>query len=203
VLVTFGGNDIRDVLDNTGPVDFSASVAAMHTGLSELVHDGARDIVVVGVPNIGLLPATAAEALSQHNPNIITIATARSIALNQDFNAVANAESAASGSSVRFFNLFNFETQLLADPAAYGFSSLDSVHPCLTGGPAAVLAGCPGYLYFDAIHPTTQVHEVIADAIEASLVPEPSTWVIVLSGVGVIGAVLRRRKDTRGAGLPA
>ncbi len=58
--------------------------------------------------------------------------------------------------------------------------------------------GCQGYLFFDGIHPTQQVHGLIADAIATQLgisaVPETSTWAMLVLGFGTVGVAMRRRK---------
>jgi hypothetical protein len=55
----------------------------------------------------------------------------------------------ATAKRARFFDLLGYENQLLADPASFGLPALDDIHPCQSGGPAAVIGGCTGYLYFD------------------------------------------------------
>ena len=196
VLVTFGGNDIRDVVTNTGAVDFTPTITALATGLAALTQAGARNIVVTGLPDIGALPVTHQVASALGDPNIVTVATQRSLFLNAQFEGVSQAVAAASGADVQFFDLLGFENSLLADPAAFGLPDpLNTTTPCLLAGVAAVAGGCEGYLYFDTIHPTTQVHLAIADAIErqVGLVPEPASWGMMVAGFGLIGAAARRR----------
>jgi outer membrane lipase/esterase len=179
VLVTFGGNDVRSVIADPGPVDFTPTLAAMSLGLSSLTLAGAQHIVVTGVADMGALP------ISQTFGSAATaLATARSQALNVQFAALASMLALSTGADIEFFDLFGLEQLLRADPAAFGLPALNTTATCQSGGAPAVLSGCNGYLYFDAVHPTTQVHAVIADAIERQLnaVPEPNSWALLLIG---------------------
>ena len=76
------------------------------------------------------------------------------------------------GVSATFFDLFDFEHALIANPAAYGLpANLNITTPCQFSRPST----CANSLYFDAIHPTAHVHQAIANAIYAQLrVPKPS-----------------------------
>ena len=201
VLVTFGGNDVRATIGMNGTPDFSASVSALQTGLAALISAGARNIVVTGVPDIGDLPGTRAAALALGDPTIPAISTARSIALGQAFSTTTAAVGAASGANVQYFDLLGLETQLINDPTAFGLpSTLIRNTSCIAAG--AVAQGCDGYLYFDNIHPTTQIHAIIASRIALqAAVPEPATWVMLLFGFAAIGGAMRRMPATRNAAL--
>lgn len=205
VLVTFGGNDVRATLTSTGAVDFTASVNALRDGLSALIAAGARNIVVTGVPDIGDLPATRKVATLIGNPTLLGISTARSIALGEAFDATTAMVGAASGANVQYFDLLGLETSLIGNPAAFGLPpTLVRNTSCLDAGAAVVAQGCAGYLYFDDIHPTTQIHALIAESIArqvgigAAAVPEPSTWVMLLFGFALVGAAVRRAPKLAG-----
>jgi outer membrane lipase/esterase len=197
VLVTFGGNDIRAALTNRGAANFGPSVTALQDGLGALLAAGARNIVVTGVPDIGDLPGTRKAAAFLGDPTILATSTDRSIALGQAFAATTAAAGAASGANVQYFDLLGLETSVNANPMAFGLpSSLIRTTSCRDAG--AVSQGCEGYLYFDDLHPTTQVHAVIAESIArqvglgVSAVPEPGTWMMLLFGFAFIGGALRR-----------
>ena len=183
VLVTFGGNDVRSVLADPGSVDFTPTLTAMSTGLAMLAGAGAEHIVVTGIADIGALPSS-----QPFGSAATALATARAQALNAQFAALSSSLALSTGANIQFFDLFGFEASLLADPGAYDLPPLDTTTPCQSAGAAAVISGCNGYLYFDSIHPTTQVHEVIADAIEQQLaVPEPRSWALLLFGFALMG----------------
>lgn len=204
VLVTFGGNDVRDTIGTGGPVDFSASVGALTLGLQELYNRGARNLLIVGSPDIGLLPASA--LLAGAVPGRLAELTARSQQINAQLAALAGLANSVPGVAAGYFDLFDYEHGLLANPAAFGLpSTLNTTTPCqIVGGGSPQLANCSNALYFDAIHPTTQVHQAIATAIAEQLgihaVPEGQIWVMLILGVGLAGASLRRR---RAAAVPA
>lgn len=198
VLVTLGGNDIRSVVRDTGEVDFTATLTAMQTGLLALIGAGAESIVVTGLPDIGRIPATRLVAMQEMDPSIITLATQRSEFLNAAFAALAADLSTLTGADVQFFDLLALQRALEANPAAFGLpADLDTTSYCQAGGPPAVLGGCEGYLYFDPVHPTRQVHAVIAGALAEQIavpVPEPAAWLFLIGGFGVVGGALRIRR---------
>ena len=66
---------------------------------------------------------------------------------------------------------------MIANPAQYGFT--DVTTSALGDG---VLSG-QGYLFWDAIHPTTAGHQFIAD-VAAAMVPEPSSIILLISAGG-------------------
>jgi outer membrane lipase/esterase len=198
VLVTFGGNDVRDTIGTSGPVDFSASAAALQTGLLELYNAGARNFVITGTPDIGLLPVSI--NFPGITPNQLDALTQRSEDINALFSNVTGALDALPGDNATFFDLFGFEHDLLGNPTAFGLpANLNTTTPCqVIGGGVPQIANCANSLYFDAIHPTTQVHAAIADAIlrqlGAASVPEPATWMAMILGLAAIGAALRRQR---------
>ncbi len=189
VIVTFGGNDVRETALTGGTVNFDASITAFRSGLTTLIDAGARNLLVTGLPDIGQLPAV--RPLAALDPNRPAELTERSEALNSAIRSLTYNVSYKTGADVDFFDLFNFQKNLFAQP---GFA-LNKTTPCQFV-PGAVDAGCQGYVYLDPIHPTTQVHALIAGGIADRLaaVPEPRTWALMIAGTGLIGGRLRRRR---------
>jgi phospholipase/lecithinase/hemolysin len=199
VLVTFGGNDVRDTILTGGTIDFSAAGNDLATGLGLLYNLGARNFVITDSPDIGLLPVSVAAAGSI--PGRLNELTQRSLDINALFATRADQLDALPGTNVDFFDLFGFEHALLDNPAAFGLPpTLNTTTPCqIPGGGSPQIANCADSLYFDAIHPTTQVHAVIAGGILTQLssiaaVPEPSTWAMMLVGFAAIGIITGRER---------
>lgn len=191
VLVTIGGNDVRAILQGQ-PLTVGGTAMAVQSGLTELIADGARNIVVVGLPDIGRIPSVlvAGSAAS-------TAGTQLSLALNAAYVQIIGGLSASLGSagSIELFDLFGFQHQLLATPTAFGLDPALLTTGCVDGGGLAT--NCAGYAFYDGIHPTAQVHSLIAQRIAAQI-PEPQSWALMILGFGLTGAALRRR-GTRAA----
>ncbi|WP_242154930.1 SGNH/GDSL hydrolase family protein [Sphingomonas sp. BAUL-RG-20F-R05-02] len=187
VLVTAGGNDIRDY-GRPGAPSISDTVSAFQTDLTRLVTDGARNIIVVGLPDVGQIPSVYGTARQDS-------ATQASAYLNLQYAAIVGGiqQTLGASGSIRMFDLAGLQTTIQNHPTAYGLDPALVHSSCVgTGGLAN---NCAGYLYYDGIHPTAYVHSLIADGIVAS-VPEPSTWLTMIIGFALIGASLRRRGRT-------
>ena len=52
-------------------------------------------------------------------------------------------------------------------------------------------------LFYDAIHPTTYAHGLIADAVYSQVAPVPEPSTIVLMGLGLVGLAGLGRKKFR------
>ena len=51
------------------------------------------------------------------------------------------------------------------------------------------------YLFYDDVHPTTAGHKVIADAVYAAIIPEPSAYAAIFGALAFgFGCAYRRRK---------
>jgi phospholipase/lecithinase/hemolysin len=117
---------------------------------------------------------------------------------------------------LRLFDVHDWVARVLADPGAFGFSY------GLTAGPAAGCLfpplSCPdltgefdtagqGRFFWDELHPTTQVHRLLADEAFAALggvqpVPEPPAATIFVLALAGLALTLRGigRTARRGAG---
>lgn len=213
VLVTFGGNDVRTELERvatTGAApDFRATLTAFGAGLQSLYDDGARNFIVTGLPNIGQIP----NVTNRNIPALSVAGEALSRLLNTGYNPATGTDdftgiddvvatfSGQTGASAQFFDLFAYQQRIAADPASFGLSAnLDTRRACLLVAGAA--PGCDGFVYFDTIHPTTDLHEAIAGGLEAQLgitaVPEPQSWLLMIAGFGLIAGTLRYRRRSSG-----
>ena len=201
VLVTLGGNDVRGELGKLGTIpgykpNLTPALDAFNAGLTSLVALGARNIVVTGLPDIGQIPAVTLLGI----PGLAPAGTQLSFQLNQSFAQAVSSFAAPTDLNLQFFDLFSYQASIYADPTAFGLpATLNTTDACIRIPGAA--PACNGLVYFDTIHPTTQVHHAIADGIAEQLgiaaVPEPSTWMLMLVGFGAVGASLRyRRRST-------
>lgn len=197
VLVTFGGNDVRREVARLATVpayapDLTATLQAFDAGLTELFTLGARNVLITGLPDVGQIPAITTLGV----PALSFAGTQLSFGLNQVLGAQTAAIASRTGYDLRFSDLFGFQQQLYADPGAYGLPPLDTAQACLNVPGAA--PSCDGFVYFDPIHPTSQVHRAIADDLtRLAAVPEPSIWASLILGFGLAGAALRRLRTGR------
>jgi len=160
-----------------GPNDYfsggtvSTAVSDVLTIVGELKSVGATHILVPGMPDIGLTPG------HHGDPN----ATAFSIAFNQGLQTNLP-------KGVTYFDTFGFFNQVVANPGAYGLT--DVTDACFNG--VTVCSNPSQYLFWDDVHPTTGIHEVLAVEF-ANAVPEPSTLLMLGTSVAGLAVILRRK----------
>lgn len=200
VLVAFGGNDVRRTIFTGGTIDFTTANADFATGLGLLYASGARNFLITGSADIGLLPRSVNDAGAI--PGRLGELTTRSQDISRLFRSTSGAFSTLPGAEVTYFNLFAFEHAVRANPAAFGLpASLNVTDPCqILGAGGPQIANCAGSLFFDPVHPTTIAHQTIAGAMLARLaqrpgsIPEPATWLMLIAGFAVLGARLRKAR---------
>ena len=123
--------------------------------VQQLWQAGARHIMVANVPDLGLTPY----ALGM---NVGAPVTQLSAAYNQELNSALDSLAAAGIPTIRV-DAFATLRAMVTHPATFGFN--DVTDPLLGSGGTA-----PGYLFWDAVHPTTEGHAVFAEAAADSLI---------------------------------
>jgi|SRR5580700_4120146 phospholipase/lecithinase/hemolysin len=167
LFIVWGGPD--DFITN-GTVAQGVTDELMIIGALQSV--GATHILVPGMPDMGLTP------LYYGNP----AATAFSFAFDQALQA-------SLPKGVTYFDTFGFMHQVVSNPSAYGFT--DVTDPCLVG-----LTPCSNpnqYLFWDTLHPTTAADALLAGQFQNLVTPEPSTVLMLGTGIAGLARVLRRK----------
>lgn len=164
-LIFIGGNDVRDALvgaltdptfDAVAAID--RKLATLGLALSGLSARGARHIVVLGIPDISHLPGLP--------PPVVPFASFLSRRFNTGLAQITalldRGETDATGIDVA-----SFLDSILADAASGGarFGITNTTATCLTfaGGVPAQCGNPDAYLFWDPLHPTARVHELLAD----------------------------------------
>ena len=191
-IVMSGNNDVADIVRFLPPQNATAAIPVVVTGIVNAVNAikdaGAKRVVVSHVADIGKTPAFIAAGAGAS-----AFATAVSAATNA---ALHNALAGISGIQITEFDLFHFLQDLVANPAQLGLTNVST--PCYTGFvlPNANATECATpdeFLFWDVVHPTTRVHEALAQALLATI-PEPSILILIV--LPLIGIALLRRRET-------
>jgi phospholipase/lecithinase/hemolysin len=138
---------------------------------------GAQNIIVAGLPDLGLIPFVA-----QNGPAAAQVASL----FSQGYN---DALKKALPSGVKFFNLSAILYAAYADP-----SFTNKTQPCVVG--TTVCSDSDSYIFWDEFHPTTRVH-ALAGAGLASAVPEPATFLCFAGGLAIVLGLRRRSNSGR------
>lgn len=189
-----GGNDFLALGADATPSDVARTinrvVFKIAKGVSKLYESGVGTVLVLGLPDLGILPQFSGNAASSAQASFIS----------QNFNAALSGTLSAlnaglPGSDVRYFDTPGFFADIIAGLPP----ELVSV-PCL-----ADLAGCAAnptnYAIYDDTHPSGWVHTLLAQAIAEELeltvseVPLPATAPLLLAALGGLGLWVRRRKS--------
>jgi outer membrane lipase/esterase len=211
-VVMIGGNDVRNaVLPGGGGLPaVQAGVKAELGAIAALSAEDAKNFLIVNVPNVGLIPEFA-----QDNPTLAAAATSDSVSYDNMLAAgLATLDpTLPAGTSLDEFNLFAFNTTLLANAMSLGFTNTKD--RCYTKTPfsAATSAACgpnaeniDSLVYWDDIHPTARVQAFWAQGMGAELgvivaIPEPSTWATMLIGFAALG-LAGYRSSRKGRATP-
>lgn len=193
-----GGNDYIRLLSSPVPpsdipAQISQTVGNLSNALATLAQSGARDIIVVNLPNLGDLPVGSSQqaALNQ-------LTGAHNAALAQ---SIAGLKQQFSGTNFITLDVNSLFQTVRNDPARFGFSNVTDNctnfdFPIIDAADLEGLRNCnnalaidpKAFLFWDNQHPTTEGHRLIANAAIDALgtqksVPEPS----LVSALGLLG----------------
>lgn len=164
-----------------GANDFEAggSVATAISDIDAIVASlqasGATHILVPGLPDLGLTPEFYGDAN----------ATAFSQQFNQGLQSTLP-------SGVVYSDVYGLLNSVTQNPGAYGLT--DVTTPCFNG--VSVCSNPDQHLFWDDIHPTTAADSILASQFQSDLapVPEPSSILLLGTGITSLAAFMRRRR---------
>lgn len=165
VTILAGANDIFQ----GGAAGIPPAVTGLVTEIATLQGYGARNLVVVNLPDIGLTPEFRAMG---------PVGSALGTAAAEGFNSGLKEGLTQIGGNVLYVDAFSLFHEIVANPGLYGITNITGVAcPTVAASPGAI--GCtpateiPGsamtYLFADGVHPTTIGHQILADAVIADL----------------------------------
>ena len=168
-----GSNDVLDIANSSEThTQQAASVQQAATNevhtIDGLIAHGAKDLVVMDVPDLGKTPYETA---------LPTAATSSALAqdFNTDLGTALRAIVSSGAASIDYVDTYGLLDAAIANPGAYGFTNV--TQPVWTGnftsstsGTLAVTGAAQnGYLFFDDLHPTAAGHTLLANAVTQSL----------------------------------
>ncbi len=198
--IWIGANDLAAIPATATPGDVTADIGAIVENIDDAVNTlaglGAKNFLVITVPDLGLTPdaltagtSAAASALSAGFDNTLVNGSSPLPSLA----AIA----AGDGINISVLNTYLLLDSIVASPGTYGFTNVTD--PCLTGE-VNFAGGTPcatpnQYLFWDGDHPTAAGQAVVADAALALVTPEPASFLLVAVGLfGFAGLLVRRRR---------
>jgi phospholipase/lecithinase/hemolysin len=184
-VVWAGANDYL----GGGQTDPTKPVGNLSNAIASLTKVGARNILVANLPNLGALPGTS------NNPNAAAGLKTLTGFHNQGLNTVLGGLGKQPG-----LNIFSLDVNGLFQDAIAGKNGFANVTDaalttCFQSQPVnPICSDTNNFLFWDAIHPTTKAHNIIANAAFKEInsrhitpVPESSTnWGML--GLAVVGA---------------
>ena len=192
-VVAGGGNNARTTFDSVvGQSDFGLIGSIIGRDAAAFANDvgtmvdwlqaaGAQHIIVWNAPNIGLTPALRGVPSAFTGSGLS--GTQIGSLVGGTFNGALQSRLAGEA-GVQIFDVYG----IAGRAASMGFTNT-------TDACGVTNTACATSLFWDGIHPTTAAHGAIAAEMFAlaAPVPEPTTVLMMLAGLLVIGRVARRR----------
>jgi phospholipase/lecithinase/hemolysin len=184
-----GGNDY---FFNANP-NVNQVVQNLSVAVDSLAQAGAKNIVVLNLPNLGDSPFSTVRGTSQQLNNLTK---QHNTQLAVALQGLRSTNPNVNLTSVDINSLFDL---VRGNPARFGLK--DVKNPCVVGDLTNIISACinpDDFLFFDAVHPTTKVHDLIAKATLASIagksIPESSSVLGILA-LGALGTFALKRKQ--------
>lgn len=159
-IVWAGANDYI-----SGGRDYITAVANIFNALQTLTAAGARHVLVANLPNLGATP--------NMNGSAETYNAARAYTTNFNLALKMTLDSFPTDPPVALYllDVFSLFEAFGANPGRYGFTNVRDSSPQF----GVSFDNSEGYLFWDDLHPTTEVHALLARAAAAMLNLTPTT----------------------------
>ncbi|MDB5400623.1 MAG: hypothetical protein JWQ55_2641 [Rhodopila sp.] len=169
-----GSNDVLDIANAAEtPAQQQASIQQAVTNetatIGGLIAHGAKDLVVMAVPDLGKTPYEMARPA--------TDATSSALAqeFNTDLGSALQTIMASGVASIDYVDTYGLLDMAIANPGAFGFTNV--TQPVWTGNFTSSTSGTlaatgsaqNGYLFFDDLHPTAATHALLAASVTRTL----------------------------------
>jgi phospholipase/lecithinase/hemolysin len=163
-VIAAGSNDYSDLIDlYSGPQGkvksrIRTAVINVNTAVTALAAMGAKNFLVLNVPNFGILPGIANNPLVP--PDYIRFANQVGSRHNLLLQGSLRNTEARLGVNISDFRLSYLLNQAIQHPERFGLAN--ATDSCLNTTTFEVCSNPDEYLFWDATHPTAYAHEVLA-----------------------------------------
>jgi len=179
ITIWGGANDFL----NGGVTNPAVPVNNLIGEITTLAAAGGKQFMVPNLPMLGELPATNTSSVSGAlNYLTLTFDSMLHTQLDQLQQQL--------GITIHQVDINSVFQNIIADPGAYGLTNVTD--SAIADGN---LSG-QGYLFWDTVHPTTVIQELIGATAFATFVPEPSSLTLVLIAAPLLLAWRRRAAFT-------
>jgi phospholipase/lecithinase/hemolysin len=206
-IIWAGLNDYVDnffvnIPDSTPSVTqvINQAVYNLSASLTSLAAVGAKNIMVVNLPDLGKFPvagnnnqvsALISTSINIHNSSLTTNFNFLSHQLSPDINIIP-------------LDVNSLVNKIIADPGEFGFTNVTescignlSVIP-INISPQSVVCTPDKFLFWDQVHPTTATHQIIGELafslLKPASVPEPSVLFGLLTFADLGAVLLLKRR---------
>lgn len=176
-----------------GPTDAGSAIVSAGTAaalqIATIKAAGAKNIVVLALPDMGVNPYAASLAASGGDVLLTGLSTAFNDSLSLSLSSVG-------ATNLLYLDPRSLMADMLARPTAYGIANT-TLPAC---GAASSLgcvapAGTENFFFADGVHPSAAVHQILSDWVYASLAA-PSQFVsLAMLPLGRSGAQWRAMDD--------
>jgi len=181
ITIWGGANDFL----NGGVTNPAVPVANLISEITTLAAAGGKQFLVPNLPLLGDLPAT--NTLPQANRDALNFLT---LTFDSMLYSQLNQLQGKLGITIHQVDIDSVFQNIIANPGAYGLTNVTD--SAIADGN---LSG-QGYLFWDTVHPTTVIQELIGATAFATFVPEPSSLTLVLIAAPLLLAWRRRAAVT-------
>ncbi len=160
IALEIGGNDVRDALfagaQGQDPAPYiEKAITSIGQNLSALYMHGARNFLVMNVPDLGKTPAVRMIPGASQGASLLTQV------FNQNLMAVLKTINRLPGAKVKLLDVKGKLDDVVKRAEAYGFTNVTDA--CVRPNQTPYQCEVPdNYLFWDGIHPTEAMHDIVA-----------------------------------------
>lgn len=162
VFASIGSNDY--ITFNKKNVD--KVVSHQIKNIKKMIEKGARNIIVMGVPDFSQTPFAENET-QESRDKLKNLTRSHNKMLSEEINKIDGQD----GAKVKFFDLNEVLASSLVIASCIGYNTDEPFHQGYIGGKDA-LNIAPHYFFNDSVHPTQEVHAIFAIKIQEFIARE-------------------------------
>ena len=169
-VIDIGANDVRDALVTGDASILEDALKAIGANMAALYAAGAKQFLVLNVPDLGVLPALRiADDLCNHSCGAGFFGGVLSRIFNFNLeNGVLADIGSQPGVKIARLNLRQIVNDVMNNPAAFGLTETEA--PCIGSNVAPSTCEKPDQFFFwDGIHPTKAMHGILAQQAAVAL----------------------------------